>query len=676
MKEWFSSTELIGICSFPTTERWVRDKAKKEKWLCRERKGQGGGKEYHISSFPEKIQATLMLRELKHGLVTPKTEEKPTAPKEEKQIPNEGSNLNGIPIELLSPFDTERKQAQRMEKRNLAWEHYEKRPQKIKEEAEKRLKAVQNVKDLVRTGVSVEVARQTVSDQIGESVMTLFRWEKRTRGVDPGDWLPALCPNWAGRQVEAEISDDAWEWFKADYLRLEAPTAEACYRRLMRVASVKGWKLPSCKSLIRRIRREISPMTMILAREGQRTLESIIPSQERDHSVFHALEAVNSDGHIFDIFVEWENGDIDRPCMSAFQDIYSGLILSYRIDKTINSDAVRLSFGDMVEKYGIPDEVYFDNGREFANKVTTGGATGRHRFKIKQEDPIGLLPMLGVKIHWVTVAHGQAKPIERAFRDMCEDIAKHPAFAGAYTGNSPMTKPENYKSRAVSIAEFEKIVETEIAAHNARQGRRSGVCQGKSFEQVFNESYARSPIKKATTEQRRLCLLAAECVTAGKKNGEIEIFGNRYWHESLATFRDEKIASRKVVVRFDPEHLQRPLAVYRLDGSFMCEAECVMRAGFNDAEAAKTHAKAKKHIVKAEKAKLAAERTLKTMEAARMLPEMAKPEPTPNPKIVRLQVKKVKQEVEEESAESSFDRAMDSLRKPANIIQFPAAKSA
>jgi hypothetical protein len=61
-------------------------------------------------------------------------------------------------------------------------------------------------------------------------------------------------------------------------------------------------------------------------------------------------------------------------------------------------------------------------------------------------------------IHWVTPYHGQAKPIERAWLDFCGRIAKHPAFAGAYTGNSPVAKPENYGSRAVKWADFERVV--------------------------------------------------------------------------------------------------------------------------------------------------------------------------------------------------------------------------
>ena len=88
-------------------------------------------------------------------------------------------------------------------------------------------------------------------------------------------------------------------------------------------------------------------------------------------------------------------------------------------------------------------------GTEFANKWLTGGTPTRFRFKVREDDALGVLPQMGVKVHWATPAHGQAKPIERTFRDFAEDIALHPAFAGAYVGHKPDAKPEDYGSHCV-----------------------------------------------------------------------------------------------------------------------------------------------------------------------------------------------------------------------------------
>ncbi|MGG2352518.1 transposase domain-containing protein, partial [Salmonella enterica] len=78
----------------------------------------------------------------------------------------------------------------------------------------------------------------------------------------------------------------------------------------------------------------------------------------------------------------------------------------------------------------------------------------RFRFKIREEEPTGLLTSLGIGVHWAIPFHGQSKPIERAWLDLTDRIARHPFVAGAYTGRNPTKKPENYGSRVIPWAEF------------------------------------------------------------------------------------------------------------------------------------------------------------------------------------------------------------------------------
>jgi hypothetical protein len=108
---------------------------------------------------------------------------------------------------------------------------------------------------------------------------------------------------------------------------------------------------------------------------------------------------------------------------------------------------------------------------------------------------------LGVKTHWTLPYRGSSKPIERAWRDLCEYVAKHPAMAGAYTGNKPTAKPDSYRERAIPIDEFRAHVDREIAAHNARQGRATETAKGRSFDATFAESYAQNPATEVTAEQ-------------------------------------------------------------------------------------------------------------------------------------------------------------------------------
>lgn len=609
--EWFSAMEIAGLPGVPTTPQGVNKSFRDlPANIRRKRKGRGACWEIHISALPTKTQATLLLKEKSQSV-----------------------DLN------------EKDDAYGSQKRQTLWAYYEAKPQKAKDEAEKRFDILQAVEVMTNNGVKLGEAIASLAKHSNVSISSIRGWRKLVNGSDKYDWLAILVPKHAGRQQEAMCTSEAWEVFKADYLRLEAPAAQACYERLQRTAKQENWKVPSLKTLLRKIEKEIPRPVLILAREGKEALGRSFPSQERDHSFYHALEAVNADGHKFDVFVRFPDGEVCRPLMVAWQDIFAAKILSYRIEKTENSDSVRLSFGDMAKRYGIPRHAYLDNGRGFASKWITGGIANRYRFKVKEEDPAGILTKMGVEVHWATPYHGQAKPIERAFRDLCEYVAKHPAFEGAYTGNSPSAKPENYGDRSIPLHVFKEILDQEITAHNARKGRRSAVCAGsRSFDEVFNESYSKSIIRKASEEQLRFCLLAAEKVTSSKQDGSITLLGNRYYTDILAVH-----AGKKVVARFDPQNLHNGIHVYLLDGRYICQAECTQKAGFGDTQAAREHNKIRNQYKKAAKQQLKREVSLTALEVSAMIPQLDTEEETPVSKVVKamFETKKPKEDIDD-----------------------------
>ena len=604
-QEWFSAAELAAMAlpGLPGSKGALLEMADRLDWKqggwentrWRKRAGRGGGVEFHYSLLPHVAQVKLI-----HDLTA---------------------------IEAV----TEREAAKKALESSEMWTWFEGQPGHKKEEAARRLEALDTVRTLVGSGVGKLYAMQNVATKFQVGVSTLAGWETLVRGVIRAHWLPYLAPRHAGRAGGAECDDAAWDFIRSDYLRAEAPTFTACYRRLERAAGKHGWTIPAERTLQRRME-ALPEGVRVLAREGTEALKRmVLPSQERDRGVFHALEAVNVDGHKWDVFVRWQDGTIGRPMMVGFQDLYSGKILSWRLDRSENKEMVRLAFGDLVERYGIPDHCWLDNGRAFASKWLTGGTPNRYRFKTKDDEPAGIMTSLGIEIHWTTPYHGQSKPIERAWRDFATDTAKHPRFAGAYCGNNPTAKPENYGSTAVPVDVFLATLAEEITAHNARNGRRVATCRGRSFDATFDESYAASPIKKATDEQRRLWLLAAEAIGAAKVDGSIQLMGNRYWSEFLASHRGQKLT-----VRFDPQQLHRPLHVYRLDGAYLGAAACIEKAGFADQDAAQDHNRKRGALVKATRAQLAAEKALTPSELADLLPAIEAEEPPPAPRIVRL----------------------------------------
>ena len=602
-REWFSAAELAAerLPGFPASKRGVARIAEVARWdgtaLARLRAGRGGGLEYHFTLLPDAAQAQLMTR------YTPA---------------QKAAGVQKRTVAAAQP------------RGEAAWAWYDALPSTIKDRAAQRLDALLRI-DTLRRRVGAGPAVRAIAEEKSVSVATLHNWRALVRGIARADWLPALAPapRGGGSLRKVPVSEAFWDTFRADYLRLSQPSFTSCYRRTCDIARAEGWEVPNERTLRRRVD-AISDSVKTLARKGRDATKAMYPAQERDRSCFHAMQAVNVDGHKWDVFCLYPDGTVARPLMVAFQDLYSGMFVAWRMARSENKDDVRLCLGDMIETYGIPEDCYLDNGRAFASKWMTGGTANRYRFKVKAEEPDGILTQLGVRIHWTTPYAGQSKPIERGFRDFAGDIAKHPAFEGAYTGNSPDAKPENYGSRAVPIELFTRIVNQEIGKHNARPNRDTRVCAGKfSFQDVFDASYRASPIRQATPEQVRMFMLMAEGVRPRQRDGSIHLLGNRYWNEKLHEHR-----GRLLTVRFDPENVQQDLAVYMQDGTLLCIAELIEAVGFNDTNAAREHAQARKAYLRATRERLEAERKMTLADLVALQPKAERYEP-PEPKIVR-----------------------------------------
>ena len=503
---------------------------------------------------------------------------------------------------------------------------------------------------------------------------SLKRWYYHVKPFERSDWLPRLLPSYGRRKgKDAEFTDAAWESFKADYFRNEQPQFGSCYERLKRAAKEQGWCIPSASSVKRKIEREIPKLQQVFLRKGEHAVMEYYPSMRRTVEDIEALEWINGDGYQHNVFVRWHNGEIVRPKTWIWQDVRTRKILAYRVDLSENSDSIRLSLMDLIWKYGIPKKCTIDNTRAAANKWMTGGVANRYRFKVKDDDVMGIIPLLGIELFWTSVqfgqGHGQAKPIERAFSHggLGELVDKHPSLAGFFAGENVYNKPDNYNGGKDGVAyeTFIMALEDGIRTFNEREGRKTEICQGVySFSQVFERDYAKARIRKASLEQMRFLMLMSEATTL-KKDGtfELDVGGkvnerrNRYQATDLIG-----TAHKKVVVKFDPQDLHNKVWVYSLDGVFLAEAECTAKVAFGDKAAGREHDKARKQFVKANKLAAKAQITMNAQEAARYQPEFEE-EDRPEPKIIELlhvhgnTVKKT-QVVAEDEDENSFETAL------------------
>ncbi|KPU84176.1 hypothetical protein JI58_05275 [Marinosulfonomonas sp. PRT-SC04] len=594
MKDWWSISDLhkLGCGALPKTISGIQKRADKE-WANRvdhirkapvEGGARGSKREYHIAILPPEVQREIVRRDEQAKL-------KAMQPKTDAQVRKESLWLGHA----------------KASKKNIA-------------KAQKRLDIV-NMFEKQKALSTAKEAEFFVAKEFGVSPKSVQRYRAMVRGICRTDRLPALIASSGTGRPKTKVHEEAFEKIKGDYARNEEPSFQSCYDRLIDVAEANGWEpIPPVQTLKRHVDEDIGFLAMKYAREGEGAVTKLYPAQERDKSCFHAMEAVDADGHLADTMVKFPDGTIGRPIILGFQDLYSNVVVGWRIGLTENTYLIQLAAADMIESFGKPKDIWFDNGSAFWSKVITGGKKNKSRRKFKPSEQLGMLPSLGCTVHATKPYHGQGKPIERFWKDFCDRVAKHPSCAGAYVGKDVLSKPANYGSNVVPYAIYEQVVAAEINRHNTKEGRNSKIAAGRSYAQVYRDSVAQPDvhIPQATEHEVRMLYMAQEDKMIRKDQPAIHIDDNRYWAEELVEY-----AGRKVTVRYDPKNMYDDLFVYTAkEDRFICRAPCVAAVEFNDRAEMRKHANAVSAYVDKIKKTHKEKVTLSIEEVAAQIPDI------------------------------------------------------
>jgi len=652
-QEWFTAKEIAGLKGVPGTDSGVKRKAKNKDWTSRPRKAKGGGCEYHIDNLPKETLHALILRETAY--VEPATPvEKPLSKSEiAEKIKQQDNKFTYDSAEL--------------------WTYADSKPEKARAKGREKAGWLRQIMTLMESGSSFKEGAKLVGAEHGVSTGTLrglYYGGKGKRGAkfyDMADWDVAMLPRFVGRVVNnKDCHPEAWDAFKGLYLTREQRTWTDCYRRLEEMLIEqnrlgKNWVIPSEKTLIRRLKKDVSIRTIVLKREGEEALNRLYPPQSRDRSCFAAGEGVSGDGMKFDKFwVDWGDDIINTTTGWFWQDLRSNKFLAYRIAKTENTDLFRLATYDLTALC-MPSYIQVDNTRVAANKPMTGQGMGRHRFHTKDDDFEGVLIQLagGDKrvVHFTDPNHKMSnagvKPVERAFGigGIHDAVRFHPKMAGR--GIS--------KKTAVPIAELEAIIAEEVIRFNARTKRRTDACRGVlSFNEAFDASFATAKVKTLTEAQRRLLLLMPERVFVNRTHGQVTLKAgasqwgkNHYWHEALNEFMGEYLTAY-----YDPENLEKEIALYGLDGRFIINAQHKPSTAFTDTSAGREHAKYKKRQRKADKISADSEVQMTNLQIANLYPK-PKDVTIPKPGIVQGNFKQKKQVIDGELVDTETGEVLE-----------------
>lgn len=605
MKEWFSIQEIIGFKGLPSSDRGIMKKAEREQWQKRQKDGvKGKAFEYHLTSLPPETQQQLRLNAAL--AVIPQTAE--LQPK--RDDPTLIARLNNA-------------------------------TDKGREKAKGKAEACMQLQAFLDQGFSYTQAEAGAATAKNVSQGSLKNWYYKVKGHPVHLWQAILISE-SGKskkpQLKANVTEEAWDCFLSDYLRPEKPDLRASYRRTQTIAKQYGWQMASLQTFQRRVLAEVPYEVILLKREGANAVAKLVPALQRTVKDILAGEWINGDGYQHNVFVKWHTGEIVRPKTWFWQDVRTRKILGYRTSISENTDSIRHALMDVIFNVGIPKTLTLDNTRAAANKAMTGGIENRYRFKHTELDPKGIMPILGIDVHFTSIlygeGHGQAKPIERAFGrgGIGEKIDKRPELSGFYTGRNAQETPDNYNGGkdGVDYNTFLKAIAAGIEEYNSQTERHTEMCRGElSFNQVWERDYHPNNVRQASPEQLRLLFLQAETVSI-KRNGSFtlkaagKLYGltNVYWAESLIGITD-----KKVVARFDPDDLHGNVYVYNLEGQFLAEAVCREAKGFGDTSASREQGRLYQKVVKSAKAQAEALELLEAHELASLAPQVEVPEP-------------------------------------------------
>lgn len=516
---------LLGIGSIPF------DRSSASKWLVRKqvptcmRSGRGGDTEYvHLHDLPEQVQRAYLERVAEDaGLDT-------------------GTYDDAAHIELL------------------------KRPFKAQSKAHESALKLMFITKRERVGLTW--------DQIEEAGKAEFKdfptrntwksWKRKTKGVDPANWAPALVPDWKGSGTGHAVSEEAMERL-VELMMLTGKngrgyTLKGAYLEVKSEAKEKGWNWPALHT-VRRRWNAMDPITRIVATKGEERAVAQLRMTQFQHTVgLHAMDCVDIDGREFKVFVRWPDGSIGCPWVVALVDRASHKVVGYAVGRSENADVTEEAIIHACKTHFRPLSNSSDQGSGLVNKRIWGGQTPYFRKKQTKtadwEVP-GVLSILGIEGKNKGIAAKTSNLQENVWSHLSK-IDNHPAF---YRAQRPgPNDPENARPDAVSLEVFKGVLKEAVEALNSDNDTRvRGLQKGESREQAFERLLKPGPKRTITPfMRRRLGMIWVKKTVRpdGRIHFDRGLFGDHTTQATMLEFQ-----GKKVLVGFNPADFGAPAMV-------------------------------------------------------------------------------------------------------------------
>lgn len=417
-------------------------------------------------------------------------------------------------------------------------------------------------------------AQKIVNPDIVLSKTQLYRKAKAIKE----DNLQGLIDNrghW--KKGTSTIPDEAWQVFMSYFLDEAQHPIKACYdytEMFFEQEAPQFLPLPSYTAFYRKVQEAIPKPVEILGREGVKAFrDRCAPYIRRTYEDMASNEWWIADNHTFDVQTKGENGKPHRLYLTAFFDARSGVFTGCYVTNAPSSQSTLIALRKGIIKYGIPQNIYVDNGREFLT-YDIGGLGHRQKKSTKNKfAPPPVFERLGIKMTNAIVRNAKAKIIERRFRDVKDRISR---LFPTYTGGNVVERPERLKKvikedkDIPTDYDFTKAVEEILTYYMNEQPYNGAVNsdKGKTRMQVYTENLQEKRVA-SELDLNLMLMRSTRSQKVTRRGVHLTING-----EQVDYYTDDLILNyidKSVYCRYDPEDIST-VRIYDLEDNYIMTA--------------------------------------------------------------------------------------------------------
>ena len=443
-------------------------------------------------------------------------------------------------------------------------------PEPLRVEARRRLTVLEQAAPIVAQPRSIRgpVLAEFCRDRdLSES--TFYAWHTAyQRGG-----LGALLPKWGKTRGQfLALSTALQSFIKDDYCSAQRPSPTIVYRHVATLCRHLNEPIPS-QATVNRFLLTLPPAAVVLAREGPKAFRAQMePKCHRDLNALAPNEYWCGDHREMDLFVRVDDRDgakIFRPWLTAWLDLGTRTCVGHVVRLVPNSDGIALALRAGILRFGVPQELYIDNGKDYRCEYLNGQRATSRNVSLTHDvtDTLapGVLSPLGVTITHAHPYQAWSKPIEPWFSHTFPEWEK--SLPG-YCGQNGKARPEKLagelkRGELLTVAEFTERLTERIESYH----RTEHSVLGRTPLAAWQEAEIVRP------HPRTLDLLLMRQKSVKIYHQGIKLHGRHYWHDDLILHM-----GHRVEVRFG-DALGRVLVF--ANGAFVCEAlnDPAMRMG-------------------------------------------------------------------------------------------------